>query len=153
MGSMRHSARASILGVFLCSCSAPAAEPSLVIPGIADCRGAQSGLEFRECLGRVGERVEAQMVEQWRLTLSAVREEDGENRGQNKPNLERGLVTSQEAWLRYREAECTMIAEQAAGGTGMGELYVGCSIMLTMQRIDLLRRRASDLAFYEIPGD
>jgi uncharacterized protein YecT (DUF1311 family) len=48
------------------------------------------------------------------------------------------LLASQRAWLRYREAQCAMISDQAAGGTGFGEMDSLC-------RVDLNRRRTADL--------
>lgn len=87
------------------------------------------------------------MARQWRRTLAALRREDADNRREraNKPDLAASLLASQRAWLKYRDAECTMVADQAAGGTGYGELGSECSIILTRQRTDTLRRRVSGI--------
>ena len=124
----------------------------IALASVADCHAAArtSGLAYRECLDRAATLADAEMTSQWRAALARARQEDRENAGQNKPSMRDGLLTSQRAWLRYREAECAMIGEQAAGGTGLGEMSAECVIQLTGQRTDLLRRRAAGNARYEI---
>ena len=122
----------------------------LALASISDCDTAArlSGLDYRQCLGRISEQADREMALQWRAALAAVRRQDVEQRGENKSNLASGLLRSQRAWLRYREAECQMISDQAAGGTAFGEIYAECLIVLTRQRTDLLRRRASGFIRY-----
>jgi uncharacterized protein YecT (DUF1311 family) len=122
----------------------------LALATLSECDAAarSSGLDYRQCLGTMSQRADAEMAAQWRLALAAARREDRENRGENKPSMTGGLLESQRAWLRYRQAECTMIGEQAAGGTGVGEMYSECSIELTRERTELLRRRAQGYARY-----
>lgn len=46
------------------------------------------------------------------------------------------LVTSQEAWLRYREAHCKAVASAAwPDGSGWGAFETGCRLALTRDRI------------------
>ena len=122
----------------------------LALTAVSDCNAAaaRSGLDYRQCLGRAEQLADAEMVRQWRATLASVRRENRENRGGNKPDLAQGLLASQRAWLRYRDAECAMIAEQAAGGTGFGELAAECNITLTRRRTEMLRLRELGRARY-----
>ncbi|WP_405053248.1 lysozyme inhibitor LprI family protein [Sphingomonas sp.] len=122
------------------------------LAAVSDCDAAArlSGLDYRQCLCKVEKRADAEMVSQWRLTLAGLRKEDAENRREkaNKPILVAGLLDSQRAWLKYRDAECNMVSSQAAGGTGYGELGAECSITLTRHRTEILRRRVDGLVRY-----
>lgn len=124
----------------------------IALAAVSDCDMAarSSGLEYRQCLGRIDKLADAEMTRQWRITLAALRIEDRENRSEkaNKPELAQSLLQSQRAWLRYRDAECSMVSDQAAGGTGYGELGSECSITLTRQRTEILRRRVSGVVRY-----
>ncbi|QQV76415.1 DUF1311 domain-containing protein [Sphingomonas aliaeris] len=124
----------------------------IALAAVSDCHAAarRSGLDYRQCLGRVDQLADSEMAQQWPITLAALRGEDRENRRENanKPDLAQGLLESQRAWLRYRAAECSMVASQAAGGTAYGELGSECSITLTRQRTELLRRRVSGVVRY-----
>ena len=124
----------------------------LALAAVSDCDAAarRSSLDYRQCLGEVDRRADAEMVRQWRVTLAALRKEDAENTREraNKPSMVAGLLESQRAWLRYRDAECSMVSEQAAGGTGYGELGSECSITLTRHRTEVLKRRVDGLVRY-----
>ncbi|PVE58905.1 hypothetical protein DC429_00340 [Arthrobacter sp. TPD3018] len=124
----------------------------LALAAVSDCDAAArlSVLDYRKCLGKVEDRADAEMVRQWRVTLAVLRKEDAENRREkaNKPSLVAGLLESQRAWLKYRYAECNMVSDQAAGGTGYGELGAECSITLTRHRTEILKRRADSQVRY-----
>ena len=124
----------------------------LALAAVSDCDAAarRSGVDYRLCLGQVDKRADAEMVRQWRTTLAALRDEDRANRREraNKPELAAGLLASQRAWLRYRDAECGMVSDQAAGGTAYGELGAECSITLTRRRTEILQRRADGIVRY-----
>ena len=124
----------------------------LALAAVLDCDAAarRSSLDYRQYLGEVDRRADAEMVRQWRVTLAALRKEDAENTREraNKPSMVAGLLESQRAWLRYRDAECSMVSEQAAGGTGYGELGSECSITLTRHRTEVLKRRVDGLVRY-----
>lgn len=116
----------------------------ILAAALSQCNKAPSNLEMRRCTGRLLEKTDHEMATQWRLTLRKLRAEDLQNRRElaNKPILAEGLLRSQRAWLRYRDAECAMISEQAAGGTAYGELGSRCAIALNQERRLQLKRRA-----------
>jgi uncharacterized protein YecT (DUF1311 family) len=104
-----------------------------------------SAIDRRRCHGELDAQTDREMSAQWKLTVAAVRREDEQNRREklNQPDLAAGLLASQRAWLRYREAHCTMVSEQFAGGTGQGEVYNLCRIHLNRERTVDLKRRAA----------
>lgn len=124
----------------------------LALAAVSDCDAASrlSGLDYRQCLGEVEKQADAEMVRQWRVTFAALRKDDAENRRDraNKPDLAASLLASQRAWLRYRNAQCNMVSDQAAGGTGYGELGSECFITLTYQRTEILKRRTTGVVRY-----
>lgn len=124
----------------------------LALGGAIDCDAAarRSAVDYRQCLSAADKQADAEMVRQWRITLAALRTEDAINRRNkaNKPDLASGLLASQRAWLRYRAAECDMVSDQAAGGTGYGQLGVECSIALTRQRTQILKSRTAGFVHY-----
>lgn len=125
---------------------------AVALAAVSDCNAAarMSGVEYRQCLGRIDKLADAEMMRQWRITWVAVRNEDRNNRLEkaNKPALTQSLLQSQRAWLRYRDAECNMVSDQAAGGTAYGELGSECSITLTRQRTGILKQRVAGLVRY-----
>ena len=121
--------------------------PGLMIAAAIVCSAAElrSGVGERECFARWAEKTDYEMAAQWKVTLAAVEREDAESRQEhaNKPDMARGHLASQRAWLRYRDAQCGMVSDQWAGGTGYGESGSRCSIELNVQRTSELKRRAT----------
>jgi len=111
------------------------------------CSQAKSGMDQRICYGQLAVRTDREMAAQWRSTLAIVRSEDAQNRRDkaNRPNLAEGLLASQRAWLRFRDAQCNMVSDQAAGGTAAGEFDSRCRIALNLQRTIHLKQRADAL--------
>ena len=50
------------------------------------------------------------------------------------------LVTAQLAWIKFRDAECTVAAGRFEGGSMAPMVYAGCVDRLTQQRIQDLKR-------------
>jgi uncharacterized protein YecT (DUF1311 family) len=121
---------------------------SFLLAIAAQCDAADTALAQRNCYGQLAEETDREMVAQWDDTLGEIRRRDGDNRREkrNLPDLVHSLRESQRAWLRYRDAQCMMISDQYAGGTGHGDLYNRCRIQLNRQRTsDLKLRAASNL--------
>ena len=100
------------------------------------------------CNDLLAKRVDQEMAAQWKVTLAHLRREDRDNRREkmNVPDMAEGLLQSQRAWLRYREAECSMVSDQLAGGTGYGDEFNLCSIVLTRRRTKILKLRVTKLS-------
>jgi uncharacterized protein YecT (DUF1311 family) len=90
--------------------------------------------------GELPQLTDRQMARQYQAAMAEARREDAENKRDkaNKPPIAAGVLASQRAWLHFRDAQCGMISDQWAGGTGYGQIDSRC-------RIDLNRRTASDL--------
>lgn len=112
-----------------------------------------SGVAERQCYARLAERTDREMAAQWRAALKATRQEDADAKREraNRPSMAVSLLASQRAWLRYRDAQCTMISDQAAGGTGYGELDSRCRIDLNRSRAAELNRRADGFLVPRFP--
>ena len=54
------------------------------------------------------------------------------------------LKDAQQAWLEFREKDCTAYSFPFRGGTRGEELYRGCMIVMTMQRTDELNSMLDD---------
>ncbi|WP_203310412.1 lysozyme inhibitor LprI family protein [Sphingomonas beigongshangi] len=105
----------------------------------------QSGDAERICYARIADLTDRKMVAQWKKTLATLHRDDLEIRREklNLPDMTPNLLASQRAWLRYRDAQCGMVSDQAAGGTaGLGELDSRCRIELNRQRTIDLKQRA-----------
>jgi uncharacterized protein YecT (DUF1311 family) len=113
---------------------------ALVAAGYCAIAERRSQIDQDNCYGDLAQLTDRQMSKQYRAAMAVARREDVENRREkaNKPLMAEGLLASQRAWLRFRDAQCGMISDQWAGGTGYGQIDSRC-------RIDLNRRRASDL--------
>ncbi|WP_375398656.1 lysozyme inhibitor LprI family protein [uncultured Sphingomonas sp.] len=120
----------------------------LAMASVVGCEAAErrSGVDERQCHGELAVRTDVEMAAQWRRTLAKLKRDDVENRRQklNVPDLAPPLLASQRAWLRYRDAQCAVVSNQAAGGTGYGDMGSLCEIELTRQRIDILRKLETD---------
>jgi uncharacterized protein YecT (DUF1311 family) len=121
---------------------------SILLAVATPCDVAESALAQRNCYGQLAQETDREMAAQWVSTLKALRRRNDEIRRErlNLPDMVQGLLESQRAWLRYREAQCRMISDQYAGGTGQGDLDNRCRIQLNRQRtLDLKLRAASNL--------
>ena len=121
--------------------------PILIAMATPSCEAAarMSSAAQGTCYGNLAERTDQEMSAQWRRTLAVVRQEDVENRKErrNKPEMATGLLASQRAWLRYRDAQCGMVSDQFTGGNGYGEFDSRCRVELNRQRTSDLQRRAA----------
>jgi uncharacterized protein YecT (DUF1311 family) len=65
--------------------------------------------------------------------------------GLNKPEKAL-LLDAQRSWIKYRDAECARIADNASGGTMAPILKLGCLMKLT-------QRRVTDLSTNPLTGE
>ena len=91
-------------------------------------------------------RADAAMNRQWKLTLAAMQQfdkdvgppEDG------SPTNAALLLTSQRAWLSFRDAQCELEGAQMRGGSAQPAIYSGCLARLTKARTAQLHELAGD---------
>lgn len=118
----------------------------LILAAASLCTAAErkSQIGVNNCYGRLAQLADQQMAVQYRAAMATARREDLENKREraNKPLMAVGLLASQRAWLRYRDAQCSMVSDQWAGGTGYGQIDNRCRIDLNLKRTSDLKRRA-----------
>lgn len=104
----------------------------------------KSAIDGHMCLGLLAEHTDHEMTVQWQKTLAQLRREDIQIRSEKLklPTMAVNLLASQRAWLRYRDAQCGMVSDQFAGGTGYGDVDSRCRIQLNRQRVSDLKHRA-----------
>jgi len=99
--------------------------PPLSSASAADpCAGAVNTLEINACMQKKFEQADARLNEY----LAAARK-----RIESVPGASIDLQKSQEAWVRYRDAQCSDVY-QFIGGTARTGLAAQCSINLTLER-------------------
>ncbi|MGZ3798316.1 MAG: lysozyme inhibitor LprI family protein [Pseudobdellovibrionaceae bacterium] len=57
----------------------------------------------------------------------------------NDKEILKRLITSEKAWLTYRDANCSLAGIQMLGGTGEGPLVGGCLVSTTVTRVKELQ--------------
>lgn len=126
----------------------------LAAVSLCDAEEVQSGVGLRACYGRLAEQAGRDVAVQFALTLAQMRRDDVETRRDkvNRADMVPGLMASQRAWLRYRGAECNMVADQASGGNGgPAELGALCLLDLNRQLTADLKRRADEHLYPPAP--
>jgi len=106
---------------------AVAAVPSLVDDPIEDaCHKAdQSQQGMNRCAGDDYERADKALNEQW-SKVAAAYGDDAENK--------KLLVDGQRAWIKYRDAQCELVASDNRGGSIWPLINSSCLADLTRQR-------------------
>ncbi len=102
-------------------------------PGAAfalDCDNAQTQTEINDCAGQMYEAADADLNDTYKQVMDHL----GDN--EKAKDL---LKTAQQAWIKFRDAECTFRSSDSEGGTIHATILAGC---LT----DMTEERTADLA-------
>ncbi|CAD0186204.1 hypothetical protein RUESEDTHA_03109 [Ruegeria sp. THAF57] len=119
--------------VLLLSSSA-AADPAL------ECGDASSQVEIGTCVGDMEQRVELALETSYAIAMQSAKElDDVTQRVVVQPALE----ASQDAWIRYRDAQCEAVGASYGGGSGTGIGITSCRVELGRARVDELLRLAN----------
>ncbi|NOJ38178.1 DUF1311 domain-containing protein [Bradyrhizobium sp. WSM 1791] len=70
--------------------------------------------------------------------------EDPDHDIEERKELLKRLVTSERAWIAYREAECSHASAAMLGGSGQGTMLAQCRLSMRADRVNNLFR------FYKI---
>ncbi|WP_413987785.1 lysozyme inhibitor LprI family protein [Labrys okinawensis] len=101
-----------------------AGSPSLALAA-TDCSNPQDQATMTECAGRDLKEANAKLNAQYK---------EIEKRLADSADAKKLLVSSQRAWVAFRDAECSFQASGAAGGTIYGTIYANCVTALTTAR-------------------
>lgn len=89
------------------------------------CSGAKTTIEINECLGKRLDEADARLNEYLAAAGKHI-----ESTGGASLNLK----TAQEAWVRYRDAQCNDVYKLWEGGTARTAMGLQCRINLTQER-------------------
>ena len=105
----------------------------LAYPSLAqtkpNCKNPMTQLEMNVCAGQAAKASDRELNQVYRQVRAKYKGTSQDNR----------LVTAQLAWVRFRDAECTMAAGRFEGGTMAPMAYAGCVDRLTQQRTQDLK--------------
>lgn len=105
-----------------------------------DCSG--TTLQMARCANRTFEGAASEMGQVWSGIVRALGEEDRRFADQLSPTRVEAAQAAQDAWLRYRDAQCTAEADNEARGGSVYPLhYISCRTRMTRERMQQLRDR------------
>ncbi|WP_170417379.1 lysozyme inhibitor LprI family protein [Ruegeria atlantica] len=114
--------------------SAALADPSL------ECSDAGTQVEIGSCVGEMEKRVSMALDASYGFAMqSAVELDEVTGRVVAQPALE----AAQEAWRRYRDAQCEAVGASFGGGSGTGIAIASCRVDMGRARVDELLRMAN----------
>ena len=89
----------------------------------SSCANAQTQADMNRCAGQDYARADAAMTRQWKTTYAAMKNRGGRFSAQ--------LLDSQRAWLKYRDAQCTIASAEFEGGSLQPMAAAQCRARLT----------------------
>jgi uncharacterized protein YecT (DUF1311 family) len=98
------------------------------------CANAQTTAEMRDCAGQEYQKADAALNKGYR-ELMAKLDDDGQKSV---------LKAAQQAWIKYRDANCEFAAYQNRGGTIYPVVYTGCLTSMTTARTKELLQTLKD---------
>jgi uncharacterized protein YecT (DUF1311 family) len=93
------------------------------------CANAQTTVEMRNCAGKEYKKADAELNSVYKQLMSKLTDE----------GHKAALKTAQQAWIKYRDANCEFEAYLNRGGTIYPVVYTGCLSAMTMNRTKELR--------------
>lgn len=116
---------ASILLLFLMATNASAQNHHSQNP----CENAQTTVEMRDCVGKEYKKADDELNSVYKQLMSKLTDE----------GHKAALKTAQQAWIKYRDANCEFEAYLNRGGTIYPVVYTGCLSAMTTARTKELR--------------
>ena len=106
----------------------------LTLPAFAetkpDCKNPMTQVDMTICAGQRAKASDRKLNQVYRQVRASYKGSSQDDR----------LVTAQLAWIKFRDAECTVAAGRFEGGSMAPMVYAGCIDRLTQQRIQDLKR-------------
>ena len=105
-----------------------------------ECDDPQAQQLMNLCAARDFESADAALAAQWALTVAAMKDADAEReRDDPQPGYYATLLEGQQAWVKYRDAQCLSESFEARGGSMQPMLELQCKAYMTELRIQQLR--------------
>ena len=98
------------------------------------CANAQTTAEMRDCAGREYQKADGALNKAYRDLMAKLDDE-----GQKS-----ALKAAQQAWIKYRDANCEFESYQNRGGTIYPVVYTGCLTLMTVARTKELRELSKE---------
>jgi len=95
-----------------------------------DCENAVTQIEMTECAAQMFAVADAELNAVWPRAYAEVKSRGGADYAQ-------ALLTSQRAWIAYRDSQCLFASHGAGSGASMRQLT--CKALLTNERTMVLR--------------
>lgn len=110
------------------------------------CGSVQTG-DLIACASDAYRSADAALNEQWRITLTKLKARDGDfdataRKANGNVSFSQALLTSQRAWIAYRDAQCSLQVYANVGGRELPIYRLGCLANLTKQRTETLKELA-----------
>tara|TARA_B100000678_G_scaffold221054_2_gene188399 strand:+ start:684 stop:1124 length:441 start_codon:yes stop_codon:yes gene_type:complete len=101
------------------------------------CEGSTT-IAVNQCLANKVDAAQAEMERYLAAARKRAAEMGGTPPGASEKELLTGFDAAQDAWAKYRDAQCDAIYTYWQGGTIRGAMALGCTLELTQQRTHFL---------------
>lgn len=118
---------------------------ALALAGAAadDCGDRQTQTAMTMCEKAVADRADAEMNRVWKTVQASMQQADrddgGDRVGKGEPSYAQALLTSQRAWLAFRDAQCRIASYEWRGGSMEAFAANQCLAAVTTARTRQLR--------------
>ena len=120
--------------VVLCLLFALQVSPATAQTKKDPCANAQTQVEMNECQGREYKKADAALNVVYKQLMAKI-DDEGERTS---------LKAAQQAWIKFRDADCEFESYQNKGGTIYPLVYSGCLTVHTQERRKQLRELLKD---------
>ena len=108
-----------------------------VAPG---CNSPRSQVEMNRCAGLEYQTADAAMTRQWKTTYAYMKGRDAADGSRGGGfGYAAALLGSQRAWIKFRDAQCTIEGGEFAGGSIQPMTQARCKTRLTRERTAQLK--------------
>jgi uncharacterized protein YecT (DUF1311 family) len=95
----------------------------------------ESNPDLKACMSRAANKADRLLNDSYKTLQEAIRRTAKEMNQSPDPQLA-SLISAQQRWIAYRDANCTFEDALAFGGTATGGNYSGCLCALSYERIN-----------------
>jgi len=124
-----------IITVALCLSFALKVSPANAQTRKDPCANAQTQVDMNECQGREYKKADAALNAVYKQLMAKTQDDAGELAA---------LKAAQQAWIKFRDADCEFESYENKGGTIYPLVYSGCLTTLTQERTKQLRQLLND---------
>jgi len=96
----------------------------------ADCSNTATQMDMNACAAADFQAADGQLNAAYKDIMSRLRGQE---------DVRKQLVASEQAWIRFRDAECSFVANTVTGGSIYSIIVTGCRTTLTMDRLKQFR--------------